>query len=232
MEKIKMKSKVIAIDCDGVMLDYNMAFKDLYLNHYKQDLQIKDPHAYHATNMFGLPKLQGEELENFHKSSDEYGLWGKMPAIENAIKSVESLNKLGYTCICVTSMPEKYAELRFENLKSLGFQIERVIATSRVGSENPKKKYIEELNPEYFIDDLQRNFEGIETDTTLVLIDRNHSDKPNEKHKHIPYDLKFNSLEGFVFYLIEKELKEKVDYSWDNWLSGDDSAINLNDKKG
>ena len=37
-------------------------------------------------------------------------------------------------------------EDRLKNLQKLGFPIEKVIATSRIGKENPKKKFIEELN--------------------------------------------------------------------------------------
>lgn len=220
-----MSKGIIAIDADGVMLDYNLAFKNIYKLAYGQDLKMTDPNAYHATNMWGLPKLEKETLSEFYKQSHKHEMWKKMPAISDAVKAVNSLAKMGYEIVCVTSMPTEYESHRLENLQSLGFPINRVIATSRVGKENPKRKAIEELKPVYFIDDLQKNFEGITGDTKLVLIDRNHTDNPNKDHAHIPHHLSFSSLEGFVYYLLEKSLKEKVDYSWDNWVSGDDTTI-------
>ena len=85
------------------------------------------------------------------------------------------------------------------SLKPLGFPIERVIATRRHGPENPKRAPIEERSPVFFIDDLLKNFEGIEQPgIQWVYLDREYSDAPNARHGGIARHMDVPTLAVFV----------------------------------
>jgi hypothetical protein len=202
------KKGTIAIDADGVMLDYNIAFKDVYEKAFNTTLELVDENAFHATNMWGLKAFEKDEKETFYKVSHEYAIWKKMPAIKDAVESVNKLVDMGYEVVCVTSMPTQYEQDRLENLQQLGFNINKVIATSRVSDENPKKKYIEELCPLYFVDDLLKNFDDISCATKLVYVNRGYSEDPNAEHNYIKYDQEVSSLKEFVDFVIKNEDKK------------------------
>lgn len=217
-----MSKGIIAIDADGVMLDYNLAFKDAYEKAFSTLLSLHDEKAFHAKNMWGISDFESEQKAHFYKASDSYQIWKNMPAIKDSVDAVNKMVQLGYEVVCVTSMPPKYQEDRLYNLQTLGFKISKVIATNRVSDENPKKKYIEELKPLYFIDDLLKNFEGIKGDTELVYVEREYSDNPNKDYRHIPFHHTVSSLKEFSNFLVKKELAHEANYEWDNWLPRDE----------
>lgn len=190
---------IIAIDADGVMLDYNAAFAVIFKLAFGRELELADPSAFHATNQWGLPAMSSEEKAAFYAAADEHGIWRSMPAFPGAVEAVQALHDMGYDIVCVTSMPTEHGPDRLANLKALGFPIERVIATHRHGSENPKRAPIEELAPVFFIDDLLKNFEGIEKPgIQLVYLDREYSDAPNARHGGIARHMDVPTLAHFV----------------------------------
>lgn len=190
---------IIAIDADGVMLDYNAAFAVVFEKAFGRKLELVDAAAFHATNQWGLAAMSPEEKSAFYEAADQHGIWRSMPAFPGAVQAVQKLHDMGYEMVCVTSMPTEHGPDRLANLKALGFPIERVIATHRHGNENPKKAPIEELAPVFFIDDLLKNFEGIQAPgTKLVYLDRGYSDAPNARHGAIRRDVTVSSLENFV----------------------------------
>jgi hypothetical protein len=66
-----------------------------------------------------------------------------------------------------------------------------------------KKKYIEELKPQYFVDDLLHNFINIQTPTKFVLIEWTTFDNPNHGLDLSIAHYKHDNLYNFV----SKELR-------------------------
>lgn len=197
------------IDCDGVMLDYNKAFKDYYERIYNKKLELVKPNSYFATEMWGIGKMSDSDSEHFKTESSNLGLWENMPAISKSLEFVQEISKY-FTVWCLTSMPTQYEKARLKNLQKLGYPIEKVIATSRLGKENPKKRFVEELNPMYFMDDLLQNFEGINSElkTELIFLDWKNEDSPNSRYNHIKPHLTVSNYEDF-FSLSSYYIKKK-----------------------
>ncbi len=205
----KEKKGIIAVDADGVMLDYNSAYKEVYMQGFGIDLALVDKNAFHAHNMWSQEQINAKQKSDFYKMSHVLRIWKRMKALEGAVVAINNLVDSGYEIVCVTSMPAQYEADRLHNLQALGFKINRVIATSRKGKGNPKKSYIESLCPLYFVDDLIKNFEGIESSAQLVYIDRKYSDNPNVDQGHIPYHQTFSSLKEFSDMVLQKNLEEE-----------------------
>lgn len=200
------------LDGDGVMLDYNMAFKEVYEKIYNVELQLVKPTSYLAVEMWGVGDMSKEQYAHFKEESAKLGMWENMPAMPDSLEFVQEISKY-FTVWCLTSMPTCFEEDRLKNLQKLGFPIEKVIATSRIGKENPKKKFIEELNPMYFMDDLLQNFEDVEVkNTQLIFLDWKHEDSPNKKYPHVEPHLTINHYNDFFalsayYFQQRKELK-------------------------
>jgi phosphoglycolate phosphatase-like HAD superfamily hydrolase len=190
------RSLLIALDADGVLLDYNRAFGAMWKDYFNLlTLEACDTSAYHATRYWGVEAP--ERGHGFWDHFDQHG-WRAMPAMAGAVEACQALAEAGHRLICVTSMPEHRAADRLHNLQTLEFPIERVIATgSKFGSTaNPKKEAIEELNPDWFVDDELRKLKDLDG-INLVLINPGHSDCPNRGqpkdflHMEVPNLLEF-----------------------------------------
>ena len=196
---------IIALDADGVLLDYRLSFGSIYNHHFKVELEVKDPNAFHADQFWGVETPERDAL--FWKDFITQDAWGKMEALPGAVEACHKLVELGFELVCVTSMPFEYQDRRLHNLQELGFPIERVIAVGKNSKNldvanhpieakaeqagekhpnrpfkdplfNPKKVAIDDLKPEWFVDDEFRKLQGIEG-VGLVLLDPGYSDTPN-----------------------------------------------------
>lgn len=173
--------KIICLDCDGVLLDYNNAYGKVWHKRYGEPIPVLDASLYHAENYYGIKWPSPEERKSFFEYFNEHG-WGMMEALPGALEAVIKLKQSGYKIVVVTSMPPEKQAMRHENLIALGFPIDATISTgSKKNGINPKKKFIEELKPEYFVDDLVENFHNIEHMCNFVFIDNKASDSPNLK---------------------------------------------------
>lgn len=101
---LKSPTKTIAIDCDGVLLDYHAAYA----------------HAWQRVTGPSLNRLRATSNEDF---------WSTIPAIRGALEVCELLAGLGYELVCVTALEERFLRARAWDLQSLGFPIARVITT-------------------------------------------------------------------------------------------------------
>lgn len=174
-----MSEKIIAIDGDWVMLDYNASFKKSYEKEFGVQLTSVIPNAFHAIKEFGLKDINTAEKDRIFV---KHNMWREMSALGNAVEMVNAISDMGYKVVCLTTMPEKHEADRLYNLQNLGFKVTQVIAAERKleGPANPKKHYIENYKPVAFIDDLLKNFQGCENlGTELVWLDRQHPIESN-----------------------------------------------------
>lgn len=170
---MKQQPKIIALDCDHVLLDYNKTWGNLYSNFFKKPITIANPDAYYAQEYWGVDWTdRDEELLAFNHHFTLNG-WSDMDALDGAIEATHILQDNGYKIFVVTRMPESGEKARSNNLNKLGFKFDSVIGTGNPKFGNPKAPYIEALHPDYFVDDMIVNFVGIDKNlrTKFVWLD-------------------------------------------------------------
>lgn len=203
----RKEPKFIALDCDDVLLNYNHAWGDMYAKYFNLPKfnEPVNPKAYYAAEYWGIEWDDFKpELQEFNKHFHIYG-WRDMQALDGAIEATHILRDNGYKIFVVTRMPASGEKQRSDNLHELGFAFDAVIGTGHTTTHNPKKPFIEALNPEYFVDDLITNFVGIESDTKFVWLDVGRIHEENEQLKDV-HDIHHthSNLFDFVTTVIQK----------------------------
>lgn len=176
-----MHNKIIALDADGVLLDYNLAYASAWERAFGVYPQEKNPDAYWAIDRWDVQRLSGEKLDQFRACFDT-SFWESVPAVAGAIEAFHALRSAGYHLVCVTALPDQFALARQNNLRNLGFPIETVIATGNVDkARSPKRKadVVDQLKPVAFVDDFLPYMAGVHPDIHLALILRNENGSPN-----------------------------------------------------
>lgn len=161
---------IIALDADGVLLDYNAAYQHAWMSAFGVLPLLRDKNAYWAKDRWDVNHLSGQELDYF-RSSFNAEFWKTIPPIPNASKACEDLCTAGFELVCVSAIEPQFQSTRLENLKDCGFPIERVIATS--GKKNgfsPKAQALKELRPVAFADDFLPYFRDIPSEIHAVLV--------------------------------------------------------------
>ena len=173
-------SKLIALDADGVLLNYNLAYATGWERAFGQRPVLHNPKAYWALGRWNLPTLQGKELEHLRASFDEQ-FWSSVPALDGAVQACEKLVAAGYELVCVSALQPRFAQARQANLHALGFPIDKVIATSNQGfaGRSPKAEAIDQLKPAAFVDDFLPYFEGVDGSVHKALVLREPEGSPN-----------------------------------------------------
>ena len=172
--------KIIALDADGVLLDYNKAAAAVWEETFGLKPPVKNPVSYHIQNMYELELDNVRIRELYYGMFDKIGWWS-MPPMPNAVEGCQLLADAGYSLHVVSSMPVQFQEHRVENFKKLGIPITSVTATgmSKDKQHNPKTSKLLELQPVAFVDDLIDNFRGVEHLTHCALLEWNTHDCPN-----------------------------------------------------
>jgi phosphoglycolate phosphatase-like HAD superfamily hydrolase len=171
--------KTIAIDGDGVLLDYNTAYAQAWFNAFGERLILSNPQAYWPIERWSARLLANDELEQFRNAFDQE-FWSTIPAIPGALEACERLADQGYNLVCVTALHDRFADARAHNLRHLGFPISRVITTSNViAGVSPKARAIADLRPVAFVDDYSPYLVGVAPPVHLALILRDPVGSPN-----------------------------------------------------
>lgn len=202
MQQLPVKSLLIALDADGVLVNYNEAFGRMWERFFNTKLTCVEPRAYHATTYWGV---EAPEFNHpFWEFFDNHG-WEDMPAMPDAVDACHRLVEAGHRLVCVTSMPSHRHASRLANLRALGFPIDQVIATGHCADRtaNPKKAAIEALGPDWFVDDELRKLKDL-PGVKCVLVDPVHPDTPNAGQDDRYLALRVPSLAAFTDYLISR----------------------------
>ncbi len=153
----------IALDADGVLLDYNTAYAGAWKRAFGEDLAIVRPDAYSAIDLYGVPTLTGEALQTLRRAFDDT-FWRTVPALPGAVEACKALAEAGHELICVTALDHQHREARLANLRDLGFPIERVVTTPATAGAvlSPKVGAVHELEPVAFVEDHAPYLRGID----------------------------------------------------------------------
>lgn len=174
-----MVKPIIALDADGVLLDYHVAYRSAWEKAFNHCPALKDPNAYWPIDRWNVRKLDGDELVHFRRFFNEE-FWRTIPAIVGAIDACNQLHNAGFELVCVSAIESKFENARLENLMNLGFPIRRVIATSgTTGAMSPKAAALSLLNPLVFVDDFLPYHRGVSPTIHRALITRETNGSPN-----------------------------------------------------
>ena len=209
------RKQIIALDADGVLLDYNLAYASAWERAFGVYPRVRDPNAYWAIDRWNVDRLSGGRLEHFRACMDE-SFWESIPAMPGAIEACHALYEAGFELVCVTALAEKFGAARQRNLRNLGFPIEQVITTGNMGhGRSPKAQALEALRPVAFVDDFLPYMQGIEVDMHLALIVRDANGSPNVGEGLGPVDSAHGSLLEFSRWWItnseNKDMNQHID---------------------
>lgn len=191
-------TQLIVLDCDGVLTDYNKYFKSIYEEKFGTVLNITNEKSFHIHNYYDL-KWENDEIKKdfFNKFNDS--AWDTVIPLEGAIEATQLIKKKGYKIIALSNVPEKHQDKIHQTLVKTGFIIDATIAFGRFGSIKSKKKYVEILQPEYFVDDLKSSFYGLDSKTKNILIDAKLHDSPNNFYEqNVNINATYSTLYDFV----------------------------------
>jgi len=171
---------LIALDADGVLLDYNQAYGRAWEKAFGVKPQLVNPNAYWAIDRWDVPRLTGDALDRLRSCFDDE-FWATVPAIDGAINACHTLCEAGYELVCVSALPVRFETARLNNLQELGFPIKRVVATENHQTDSsPKARALDALKPIAFVDDYLPYLRGVHRDIHSALIMRDHHGSPNQ----------------------------------------------------
>ena len=192
-----MQNRIIALDADGVLLDYNLGYAAAWKRAFGIYPKEVDPNAYWAQDRWEVEQLDGDRLEHFRASFGET-FWESLYALPGAIQACKDLKSAGYLLVCVTALPERFAAARKLNLQRLGFPIEIVMATGKhADGKSPKANALHHLNPAVFVDDYLPYMAGVRPGIHRALITRDPNGSPNAGEALQSVASKHNNLKEF-----------------------------------
>ena len=214
MKKLK-ESLHIVLDADGVMVDFNTAYLNMWEKVFGYRPRTKYEGAYWCTDAYDIPWLSGEELFEFKKHWNE-DFWMNIPALPGAVEAVKMIqsNFPGVAISCVSALPVQYRLAREIGLEKQGFPFmpvhavgAPVDATKHHG--NPKKDIINKLMPDYFVDDFLPYLEGVNPLVNRILVDRDPFMSPNrdqDLQEKISITARVDNLVDFAEKLVNGKL--------------------------
>lgn len=172
-------SSIIALDADGVLLDYHQTYARAWSKTFGAMPEIRDPSAYWPIDRYDVRQLEGADLARFRDAFD-YDCWATIPAISGALDACHALVAAGHELVCVSAIESRFEVSRLRNLVEFGFPIERVVASVAVGSgESPKAAALRALRPAAFVDDFLPYLQGVPKEIHTALILREPNGSPN-----------------------------------------------------
>ena len=174
------KKGIIALDADGVLLDYGLAYAGAWQKAFGQLPRERGPLAYWLIDRWEVERLADERLDILRRCFDEE-FWCGIPPVPGAVEACHLLTAAGFELVCVTALPEEFRSARERNLRAHGFPIDMVHATDNIapGGHSPKAETLHRLRPVAFVDDYLPYFIGIDSSIHRALIMRAATGSPN-----------------------------------------------------
>ncbi len=170
---------LIALDCDGVLLDFHLGYAAAWKRAFGVNLVERDRLAYWPMDRWEAERLTPEGRSAFRAAFDTE-FWTTLVPIPGAAAACRRLHAAGYELICVSALDSEFAAARLQNLRDHGFPIEQVIATGHhEGARSPKADAIDLLDPVAFVDDYIAYMRGIPRHIHAALVTRAPNGSPN-----------------------------------------------------
>jgi len=113
---------LIALDCDGVLLDFHLGYASAWARAFGQAPAERDPLAYWPMDRWEVERLDPERRVLFRAAFDEH-FWTTMPPIPGALEACHRLHDAGFELVCVSALELEFEAARLRNLRDLGFPI-------------------------------------------------------------------------------------------------------------
>jgi len=183
---------LLALDGDGVLLDYLEGYAEAWREAFGTRPAVRDPLGYGPLERWEVPRLDAEGRAQFRQHFGSK-FWSSMPAIPGALDACVRLHDAGFELVCVTALDTEFEASRLQNLRALGYPIERVYATPHNdGHPSPKAAMLTNLRPVAFVDDYLPYLRGVPAEVHTALITRGATGGPNSgpemalaKSKHV-----------------------------------------------
>lgn len=177
------RGRLIALDCDGVMLDYHEGYRRAWKSAFGDTLVEVRPSCYWARDRFGARNLALKEERRQLRGSMGSQFWRSLAPLPGAVEACHELVRYGYELVCVTALSDECRGDRLENLQTAGFPIERVYATGDAEacslSVSPKAAILAKLQPCLFVDDYAPYLRGVSRQIHRALILGRPEESPN-----------------------------------------------------
>ncbi len=174
-----MPRPILALDADGVLVDLHLGYAMAWQRAFGVYPAERDPQAYWPMDRWQVERLDGERRLHLRAQFDE-AFWTALPPIAGAVQACHRLHDAGFDLVCVTALDAEFEPARLQNLRALGFPIERVIATGHSeGARSPKANAIEALRPQAFVDDYIVYMRGMPAQVHTALVLRAPNGSPN-----------------------------------------------------
>ena len=174
-----MTRPLIALDADGVLLDFNRAYGVAWQRAFGAHPMERDRLAYWPMDRWQVERLDDAGRDHFRAHFDEQ-FWSGLHPEPGALDACTRLVAAGFDLVCVSALDLEFEAARLRNLQDLGFPIQRVIATGNAeGPRSPKADAIARLRPVAFVDDYLPYLRGLPTDVHTALVLRAPNGSPN-----------------------------------------------------
>lgn len=200
-----MSKGIIALDADGVLLDYGFAYAGAWERAFGVRPAERDPTAYWPMDRWDVVRLEGvDERATLRREFNEE-FWASIPPVEGAVEACVALVEAGYELVCVTALPEKFQAARQRNLRAHDFPIDLVHATDNVLThESPKADTLNALAPLAFVDDYLPYFVGVSPAIHRALVLRQPTGSPNTGELLVHVDSKHLDLAAFAGWWLRR----------------------------
>ena len=193
-----MARPLIALDADGVLLDFHLGYASAWQRAFGIAPAERDPQAYWPMDRWEVDRLDPVRRLQFRAAFDEH-FWTTVPAISGAVDACHRLRDAGFDLVCVSALEAEFEAARLRNLRDLGFPIERVIATGNAaGERSPKADTIEALQPIAFVDDYVPYMRGVPGHVHTALVLRAPNGSPNTGPDMVLAKSVHDDLAGFA----------------------------------
>ena len=174
-----MTRPLIALDADGVLLDFNRAYGVAWQRAFGVHPTERDPLAYWPMDRWDVARLDDAGRDHFRAHFDEQ-FWSSLHPEPGALDACSRLVAAGFDLVCVSALDLEFGAARLRNLQALGFPIQQVIATGNAeGPSSPKADAIARLRPIAFVDDYLPYMRGLPAEVHTALVLRAPNGSPN-----------------------------------------------------
>jgi phosphoglycolate phosphatase-like HAD superfamily hydrolase len=196
---------LIALDADGVLLNYHEAYAQAWARAFGTRPLLADPLAYWPQDRWGVPVLALDARQRL-KAEMQEEFWTTMPALDGAIEACKRLVAAGHDLICVSALRPQFASARLENIRRLGFPIDRVIAAPLASNQtaSPKAKALSDLRPAAFVDDYLPYLKGVPETIHRALVMRQPNGSPNSGEDMVLADSTHADLRDFADWWLRR----------------------------
>jgi phosphoglycolate phosphatase-like HAD superfamily hydrolase len=176
---IPAMNPLIALDADGVLLDFHQAYASAWERAFGARPALRDPKAYWPIDRWDVQRLSGAGLETLRACFDET-FWSSVPALPGALDACQRLVAGGFRLVCVSAVDSKFAAARETNLSALGFPLDGLVATGHTAVDvSPKAEALARLKPVAFVDDYLPYHRGVHPAIHKALVMREPNGSPN-----------------------------------------------------